>query len=85
MEEIVKETKYMRFELTGQKPKTNIYTIFNKKSDEELGEISWYSYWRQYVFEPAYDCLFNHTCLKEISEFLTEINKNHKEKKNQGL
>jgi len=84
-EQIVKETKYMEFVLVGRKPKTNVYEVRNKKIFDVIGIISWYSYWRQYIFEMEMCCVFNHTCLKEISEFLEELNINHKEKKNQGL
>ncbi len=85
---IVKETKYMYFKLIEKKPKTNKYLVCNKKTDDELGTIEWYSYWRQYIFEPSWErqsCVFNHTCLNEIAEFLKELNIKHKEKKNQGL
>ena len=82
---IVKETKYMYFELVEKKPKTNKYRITNKKWGDQLGIIEWYSSWRQYIFEDDYGCVFNHTCLNEIAEFLKELNTKHKEKKNQGL
>lgn len=85
---IVKETKYIYFELIKKKPKTNVYRVCNKKTDDELGIIEWYPYWRQYIFEPTYErmaCVFNHTCLNEIADFLKGLNIGHKEKKNQGL
>ena len=84
---IVKETKYMYFKLVKKKPKTNKYLVCNKKTDDKLGIIEWYSYWRQYIFEPSWErtCVFNHTCLNELAEFLKELNTKHKEKTNQGL
>ncbi len=53
--EIIKETKYMRFELVEKKSKTNKYLVCNKKTDDELGTIEWYSYWRQYIFKPSWE------------------------------
>lgn len=96
MEKIVKETKYMTFELIRtlltappkKKPKTNKYRVCNKKLGDELGTIEWYNYWRQYIFEPSWErqsCVFNHTCLREIADFLQDLNTKHKEKKNQGM
>jgi len=81
----VKSTKYMDFYLVEKKPKTNVYQIENKKSGDVIGIIEWYSVWRQYVIQPEFGCIFNDTCLKEIAEFLSELNKNHKEKANQGI
>jgi len=86
---IIKETKYMYFEFIEKKLKTDKYHVTNKKTDDILGIIEWYPYWRQYIFEPKYEykfpCVFNHTCLSEIAEFLKELNVKHTEKKNQGL
>lgn len=79
---IVKKTKYMEFELIERKSKTNIYEISNIKNGESLGIIEWYAYWRQYIFQPEYGfVLFNSDCLNEISKFLSELNKKHKEEK----
>ena len=84
---VVKETQYLVFKLVVEKPKTNVYLVCNKSTDNDLGEIEWYYFWRQYVFAPtvAFSTVFNHTCLAEIAEFLNTLNTKHKEKKNQGL
>lgn len=67
--------KYILFELIGQKPKTQSWAVVNKSSDNELGVIEWYYAWRQYVFYPMSDTLYNNGCLETITEFLTKLNK----------
>lgn len=47
---IIFEDEFLFIELTGKKPKTDIYTIFSKCSDCELGEIRWHPSWRHYCF-----------------------------------
>lgn len=83
--ELIKKTKYMEFWLIEKKPKTNKYEVYNKKSGDVLGWISWYSVWRQYVYEMEYQTVYSHDCLRVIADFLTELNKNHKEKYNKGI
>lgn len=62
--------------------RTNLYSI--KREDETgdsfLGLIIWNQWWRQYVAEFEPDTRWSYECLKEISKFLEEINKNTKKK-----
>lgn len=88
MGKIVKKTRYMTFKLVKKKAKSNAYQVNNRRANDVLGIIEWYPYWRQYIFEPSWErqsCVFNHTCLSELAEFLKELNIKHKEKKNQGM
>lgn len=64
------ETKWLRF--AGQvrrKGATTDRWWVERKDGAVLGEVRWYSPWRQYVFEPAPGCLFNRTCLGDLAEF----------------
>lgn len=72
MEERVR-TKYMTFVKVGQKPKTSEWHVINNNSGFVLGSIHWYRTWRQYVIETN-ECVFNNSCLNEISGFLTKLN-----------
>jgi hypothetical protein len=74
------ENKYIRFKLSEEKPKTKVWVVVNKKSHSIIGEISWYSAWRQYTFFPFVDTVWNCDCLDTISEFLKEKNREHKSK-----
>jgi len=66
------ESKYIKFVKVGQRPKTAIWQVKNKKSDFTLGVIEWYPPWRQYTFTPDLDTIFNDSCLIDIAQFMTE-------------
>ena len=56
--------------------KTRAWVIADRYGGE-LGEVLWYSPWRQYVFKPARDTVFNHECLFELQRFLQRTNAEH--------
>jgi hypothetical protein len=73
--------KYIDFQpnLDLCRNKTLIWTVVNKKSQDILGHIRWYPYWRRYCFFPEYPRVFSGGCLQEISEFI-EKHKNDRRK-----
>ena len=79
------ENKYILIKETPHTGKTKGFDIINKSSDYPIGEIYWYTNWRQYCFFTWDDMIFNSQCLELILEFLKEINiehrKNWKQKK----
>lgn len=52
---------------TSPTGKTQIYSVTNNRSGEELGIIKWYGPWRQYVFWPNPLTLYSKGCLDFIS------------------
>ena len=72
------KTKYMTFQLVARKPKTTVWNVINNKSGFLLGGIEWYGPWRQYVLGTYGECIFNNSCLDDISKFLTELNNKQK-------
>jgi hypothetical protein len=54
--------------------KTAIYDVFNSRSRERLGTVHFYAIWRQFVFSPAEETIFNTQCLGLIKEFVDELN-----------
>ena len=76
--EIIKETKHLIFEVKSHKPKTIVVGVFNRSDSDQIGEISWYSPWRQYNFDPEYPTTWNHQCLKDVAEVLVYLNEDHK-------
>ncbi len=74
------DDKYLRFIEIKSKPKTKVYLVWSKFSDDELGKIKWYPQWRNYCFFPphALDTVYSDRCLKSISEFITKLNDEHK-------
>jgi len=63
-----------------KKRKTKIWLCKNNHSDSILGEIRWYSRWRQYCIFFESEAVFNSTCLLDITDFLKQLNSEHKSK-----
>ena len=60
--------KYIYFEkVDGQ------WCCFNNKSGCALGWIQYYRKWKLYVIEFEPGCVFNNTCLTDISHFLRQL------------
>ena len=70
--------KWIFFEKCGDKPKTEVYAVVNKSSDNEIGQIEWYYPWRQYIFAPVEASVYNDGCLDTITAFLKRLNKEKK-------
>lgn len=64
---------YIKIELIDKNPKTNVYSVKNKKSDNLLGFIKWYGAWRQYCFFPINSTIYSRDCMKDINDFINKI------------
>jgi len=51
--------------------KTKRFQIRNRKSGKVIGEIKWYSHWRQYCFFPLGGTVFSAGCMKDIQGFIS--------------
>lgn len=69
-------TKFLDIQETGvsESGKTKIYQAINIRTREMAGEIRYRYGCRGYVFFPSTDFFFDHNCLKQIAEFLDELN-----------
>lgn len=47
-----------------------VYRIFNNRSNGQLGIISWYKPWKEYVFSSQPECVFNNSCLRDVLDFI---------------
>ena len=47
-----------------------VYRIFNNRDKGQIGIISWYRPWKEYVFSSRPECVFNNTCLTDIINFI---------------
>ncbi len=47
-----------------------VYRIFNNAGHQQLGILSYYRPWKQYVFSSQSECVFNNSCLKDILDFM---------------
>lgn len=76
-----KETKWLRFIVVEQRPKTVVMEVINM-SEQTLGRILWRNGWRQYVYETTGEYItFNDPCLQDIADVLTTLNEEHKKSK----
>ena len=47
-----------------------VYRIYNNKNKAQLGIISWYRPWKEYVFSSIPECVFNNSCLRDVLDFI---------------
>lgn len=73
--ETIKQTKYLAFVDTDQPEtkKTKIIAIVSIHHDEAIGEIRWFSRWRQYCFYPYKETVWNTDCLNDVNEVIREL------------
>ena len=64
---------YVKIELIDKNPKTNVYSVKNKNSDDLLGFIKWYGAWRQYCFFTVNSIILSKGCMKDINDFISKI------------
>ena len=64
----------------GPRRNTAIYGVVATSNRSKLGLLKWYSPWRKYCFFPEDGTVFDARCLKQIAEWITELNKRHKER-----
>jgi hypothetical protein len=53
--------------------KTKTIFIINIHHDEVLGEIKWFSRWRQYCFFPNHSTIWNKDCLDEVNSVIKDL------------
>ena len=67
-------SKYLEFKQIPYEGKTKRFEVISKKHcGIILGRISWYGAWRQYIFSPAFETVWNRDCLKDIQDFLQQL------------
>lgn len=65
---------YLEFQqVMNFKGKTKRFEVISKNQGFSIGRIQWYSSWRQYCFSPAFETVWNRTCLKDIQDFLQQL------------
>lgn len=47
-----------------------VYRIHNNRSGDQLGILSYYPGWKQYVFSSQPECVFNDSCLRDVLDFM---------------
>ncbi len=68
--------EYLVFEKAAQQPpKTSSWECKNIRSGTMLGVVKWYGSWRQYCYFPTVQAVYSAGCLKDIADFLEQLNK----------
>ena len=75
------EGKWIKFVLQKQKSKTQVWDIIAKQENLPLGYIAWFPRWRCYAFFPNNNMVFETDCLKNIIDFISELETKRKENK----
>lgn len=72
--------KWLIFNEIKSKPKTKVFEVISKCTNDIIGIIKWYPAWRHYCFFPTIDFETVHSdrCLLSISQFITKLNEEHK-------
>ena len=75
----MERTEYLLFRKTGHSKsgKTEIWDVLSRNGGQVLGTIKWFGRWRQYVFKPVEDTVYNNGCLRDIMNKLSDLNVDH--------
>jgi len=67
-------SEYLEFvDVPNHSGKTRKVNVVSKRHGYSLGLIQWYGRWRQYVFVPGPETVFNRDCLRDIAQYLQEM------------
>lgn len=53
-----------------------VYRIYSNRPMAQIGILSYYIPWKEYVFSSNENCVFNDGCLKDVLDFLSLIKSN---------
>ena len=72
---------YLKFRLEGTSPSglTKLWDVASTLSGLSLGVVKWHAPWRKYTFWPNDGCGFDSQCMSEISAFISNETRRHKE------
>jgi hypothetical protein len=72
---VIKETKYLSFVIVpmGVTRKTKVVAIVALHHNEMIGEIRWFSKWRQYSFYPFNKTIWTPACLDDVNTVIKEL------------
>jgi hypothetical protein len=57
-----------------------VYQVINKEFNVDLGIITWYTAWRQYIFKPNKDTVYSIGCMIDIARFVKNLMDERKKK-----
>ena len=68
--------RYIKFEVWGMEELMK-WACLDKK-EIPLGYAIFYEPWNQWVMEFEPECVFNNSCLRDITDFLEQLNKHRR-------
>jgi hypothetical protein len=75
--DLMKETKYLRFYSgPSDSGKTKLVVIMPQESGhgtKALGRIKWFGRWRQYVFFPEPETIWNPECIADVTKVIERL------------
>lgn len=77
--DVIKETKYLLFVVGDNRGKTKVINIINIHHHEVIGEIKWFTKWRQYCFFPYNQTIWNKTCMEDVYKVIHDLMEERKE------
>lgn len=71
----MKKYKYITIKQVNEEiySKHPVYRIFTNRGNAQIGLISWYLPWKEYVFSSKEDCAFNYSCLYDVLDFISNV------------
>jgi len=68
----MKKYKYIHIQQNGNETFNGkpVYRIYNNRTKSQLGIISYYKPWKEYVFSSQPECVFNDSCLRDVLNFI---------------
>lgn len=69
---LIKQTKFLNFTELPSTGKTRVIGVGNNQG-LKLAYIKWENGWRRYVLHPMNFTIYDAACLKDITDFITEI------------
>jgi len=66
-------SKYLEFKQVPYEGKIKRFEVISKNHGFILGRILWYVAWRQYIFHPQTETIYNKDCLNDIKNFLQQL------------
>ena len=64
--------KFIHFRQARQ---DGVWFCFNNNNGDSMGVVEFYKRWKQYVIDFGEGCVFKNQCLKDIADFLEQLNK----------
>ena len=77
-------SKHLYFIEHHPKPRTKVWGVYSKHTDELLGEVKWHGPWRQYCFDDE-KIVMAQSCLDDLSDFIKKHKKDRVSIKNGGV